>query len=170
MSKKARKHLFPYCKGYDLCFCICENTGLLNQSDTEVKSMRESRTIVGRNFVYAKKSVYNIFYIIILLSLGCGFDLKITCFYQTSRYYLFKSIFEYGPDPKLLRYRAREYTPQKPADMAKPNTKFHSSLGYRSAMVIPAKQKVSLGLPLPILDRISPACAWYTPSFILSPT
>ena len=72
-----------------------------------------------------QKKAYIIFYIIILLSLGCGFDLKITCFYQTSRYYLFKSIFEYGPDPKLLRYRAREYTPQKPADMAKPNTKFH---------------------------------------------
>ena len=160
MSKKARKHLFPYCKGYDLCFCICENTGLLNQSDTEVKSMRENLgQLLDEISCMQKKKAYIIFYIIILLSLGCGFDLKITCFYQTSRYYLFKSIFEYGPDPKLLRYRAREYTPQKPADMAKPNTKFHSSLGYRSAMVIPAKQKVSLGLPLPILDRISPACA-----------
>ena len=159
MSKKARKHLFPYCRGYDLCFCICENTGLLNQSDTEVKSMRENLGQLLDEILCMQKKAYIIFYIIILLSRGCGFDLKITCFYQTSRYYLFKSIFEYGPDPKLLRYRAREYTPQKPADMAKPNTKFHSSLGYRSAMVIPAKQKVSLGLPLPILDRISPACA-----------
>ena len=125
MSKKARKHLFPYCRGYDLCFCICENTGLLNQSDTKVKSMRENLGQLLDEISCMQKKAYIIFYIIILLSLGCGFDLKITCFYQTSRYYLFKSIFEYGPDPKLLRYRAREYTPQKPADMAKPNTKFH---------------------------------------------
>ena len=41
MSKNARKHLFPYRRDRPL-ICVCENPGLLNQSDTEVKAMEEN--------------------------------------------------------------------------------------------------------------------------------
>ena len=44
-----------------LCICICENPGLLNQSDTKVKDIGENLgKLLGRNFVSAKNVYINI--------------------------------------------------------------------------------------------------------------
>jgi len=72
LSKKAAVYFFIMTSG--LCFCICENTGLLNQSDTEVNAMGDigSWKIVGRNVMSKTR----------IISLG----LIITHFDQTSRF------------------------------------------------------------------------------------
>ena len=61
MSEKKNENVYFFIVESDLCICICENPGLLNQSDTEVKDMGENLgKLLGQNFVSAK-NVYIIF-------------------------------------------------------------------------------------------------------------
>ena len=54
-------------------------------------------------------------------------------------------------------YLVKEYTPTPSTSLASPNTKFQSSLGYKSHIVIADTQKASAGVDLAISVKISPA-------------